>query len=311
MLGMCKNAGKTTAMNRLIRELAEAGKAPAITSIGRDGEMQDLVTGTEKPPIYMRAGMLAATAARLLPLCDVSREILSATGLYTSLGEVIIFRARSDGFVQLAGPGIVDHMKQLKEELVALGASPVLIDGALSRLSLLAGARDGVCILSTGASLDRDMEQVVGETAHVAALLALPEMKAPGEAAGKLTLFRPGEAGTLVTDLGRIKRGGDRDILLAEGAFTRSQAQQLWKGYTPKEGLTLLARDASCLMMGREAYDALKKRGVTFGVLQGTRLGAVTINPVSAGGWYFEPDIFMEKMQAAVDVPVMNVNTYD
>ena len=78
MLGMCKNAGKTTALNRLIRELGEAGvPAAALTSIGRDGEATDLVTGTEKPPIYMREGMLAATAEQLLPLCDVSREILA------------------------------------------------------------------------------------------------------------------------------------------------------------------------------------------------------------------------------------------
>ena len=166
MLGMCKNAGKTTALCRLIAELNETDRAPlAITSIGRDGESTDLVTGTEKPPIYMFEGMLAATAKELLALSDVSREILMTTGLHTSLGEVVIFRARSDGFVQLAGPGIVDHMKQLREELTRFGGKTVLIDGALSRLSLLAGAEGGVCVLSTGASLDRDMEKVVADTA--------------------------------------------------------------------------------------------------------------------------------------------------
>ena len=111
MLGMCKNAGKTTALNRLIRESAEAGlRRLGLTSIGRDGEGRDLVTGTDKPPIWLYEGMLAATAEQLLPLCDVSREILASTGLYTSLGEVILFRAKSDGFVQLAGPAIVEQM---------------------------------------------------------------------------------------------------------------------------------------------------------------------------------------------------------
>ena len=33
----------------------------------------------------------------------------------------------------------------------------------------------------------------------------------------------------------------------------------------------------------------------------------VTVNPVSAYGWKFDKDEFREKMQAAVDVPVMNV----
>ncbi len=37
MLGMCKNAGKTTAMNALIRDYPERGVL-CVTSIGRDGE---------------------------------------------------------------------------------------------------------------------------------------------------------------------------------------------------------------------------------------------------------------------------------
>lgn len=308
MLGMCKNAGKTTAMNRLIRELAAAGQGPvALTSIGRDGEATDLVTGTYKPPIYMREGMLAATAEQLLSFCDVSREILAATGLYTSLGEVIVFRARSDGFVQLAGPGIVDHMKQLREELTRFGGKTVLIDGALSRLSLLAGAEGGVCVLSTGASLDRDMEKVVADTAYVVSLLTLEPGKAPGQALSKLTLFAEEGTGAAVLDIGTLKRSGGAEILLAEGAFTESQGRRLLQAHCPKEGLTLLARDASCLMLKRETWEALRLRGMEFKLLQPTSLAAVTVNPVSAGGWQFDGAAFQEKMQGAVPVPVLDV----
>ena len=308
MLGMCKNAGKTTAMNRLIRELAAAGQGPvALTSIGRDGEATDLVTGTYKPPIYMREGMLAATAEQLLSFCDVSREILAATGLYTSLGEVIVFRARSDGFVQLAGPGIVDHMKQLREELTRFGGKTVLIDGALSRLSLLAGASKGVCLLSSGASLDRDMEKVVADTAYVASLLTLEQGKAPGPAIGKLTLFAEEGTGEAVSDIAALKRSGGAETLLAEGAFTESQGRRLLQAHCPKVGLTLLVRDASCLMLKRETWEALRLRGMEYRVLQPTRLAAVTVNPFSAGGWQFDSAAFKEKMQAAVPVPVLDV----
>ena len=45
VIGLCKNAGKTTTMCRLIRELE--GTPIALTSVGRDGETTDLVTGTE------------------------------------------------------------------------------------------------------------------------------------------------------------------------------------------------------------------------------------------------------------------------
>ena len=52
VIGMCKNAGKTTAMNALIRENGKHGGTLGLTSIGRDGESVDVVTKTHKPGIY-------------------------------------------------------------------------------------------------------------------------------------------------------------------------------------------------------------------------------------------------------------------
>ena len=105
IIGMCKNAGKTTVLNRIIREMADSGCTLGLTSIGRDGESKDLVTGTQKPGIYVREGTLVATASELiLRHCDVTREMLAATGISTPMGDVVILRARSDGNIQLAGP---------------------------------------------------------------------------------------------------------------------------------------------------------------------------------------------------------------
>ena len=52
VIGLCKNAGKTTAMRRLMAELGE--ECLGLTSVGRDGECTDLVTGTEKPDLYLK-----------------------------------------------------------------------------------------------------------------------------------------------------------------------------------------------------------------------------------------------------------------
>ena len=284
LLGMCKNAGKTTALNALIRAHGRRGKGVlGLSSIGRDGERQDLVTGTEKPPIYLQEGMLAATAADLLPLSDISREILMATGLYTSMGEVIIFRARSDGFVQIAGPGIVADMGRLKDMLRQLGAEIVLVDGALSRFSPLAGMKEGRLILSTGASLDRDMERVIRETAFAARRLSLPQRSAE----------------ELMEEA--------KNPLMIGGAFTDSMALSLLRNLSREKVDAIHLRDASCLLIKRESYEALSARGVAFYVAEGSHLAAVTVNPVSAGGWTFPAEEFKEKMQAAVTVPVLNV----
>ena len=337
LLGTCKNAGKTTAMNRLIRELAEAGgPVAALTSIGRDGESRDLVTGTDKPPIYLYEGMLAATAAGLLPVCDASREILRTTGIHTSLGEVVIFRARSDGFVQLAGPGIVEQLAPLRAMLTELGTGIVLIDGALSRRSPAAGVKDGACILSTGASLDRDLETVVAETAYAARLLTLPQTPAPGPEAGRLTLFRAcrhplsadgraaqgsrpygaeGETASLTGTgfpdfpalLDALRRERGPATVLLSGALTETQAKALLRSGAAREGLTLLCGGGSQLLLRRETFEALRFRGVRFAVRSTTRLAAVTVNPVSAGGWRFDPEAFRERMQAALPgIPVVD-----
>lgn len=314
LLGMCKNAGKTTALNRLIREYAALGRPIALTSIGRDGEQRDLVSGTEKPPIYMYRGMLAATAEKLLDLSDVSREILALCDVHTPLGRVVIFRARSEGFVQLAGPSIVEQMQQLRQQLCDMGAETVLIDGALSRRSPAAGALDGACILSTGASLDRNMDQVVEKTAFVCRVLTLPERAAPGTALGRFTLFQGGEAVETAEDapaLGRALKANRAEQVLFSGAFTESMAQSLLRAGADLEGLAFTGEDSSRFLLRQESFQKLEKMGLQFSVLRGSYLAAVTVNPVSAGGWRFDPAAFLKKMGKAAPVPVLDVGRYD
>ena len=86
IIGLCKNAGKTTAMCRLIEELS--GEVLAMTSVGRDGERTDVVTGTEKPEIWVPEGTLFATARGMLPLCDTTLQVEGVTDVMTPLGAV-------------------------------------------------------------------------------------------------------------------------------------------------------------------------------------------------------------------------------
>ena len=211
--------------------------------------------------------------------------------------------------MQLAGPAIVEQLEPLKRILRGLGAGRLLIDGALFRRSPAAAAKGGAVVLSAGASLDRSMERVIAETAFTARILSLPQMAAPGEAAGRFTLFGKDGAGISAESPDALRRGGGEETLLIGGAFTESQAKALLRSPVRKEGLTLLARDAGCLMLQRETYGALTERGARFALRQTARLAAVTVNPVSAGGWSFPAEEFRERMQEAVCVPVLNVMT--
>ncbi len=299
LAGMCKNAGKTTALNALIQGAGARGVSLALTSIGRDGEREDLITGTNKPPIYLTGGTLFATARGLLPKCDATAEILDMTGIHTPLGEVAILRALSDGFVELAGPSMTEQIVSLTEKLKIFGAEKVLIDGALFRRSLCAPEAAEAVILSTGASYGPDMEKTAADTAFVAELLTLPESGPWPHMAG-----RRFARGDLYDDLPAALEG-QGEALYVSGAFTDAMASQLLRRKAiPRE---VNVEDGTRLLLSRESYEKLRTRGVAFRVRRQNKLIAVTVNPFSAYGAPYDPAAFQRLVESRVNVPVVNV----
>lgn len=288
IVGMCKNAGKTTVLNRILSE--SRGRVLGLTSIGRDGESTDVVTGTEKPGIYVPAGTLIATAKDMLALSDVTQEIVYTTGIPTPLGEVVLVRARSDGNVQLAGPSITSQLKTVSDLFFSLGAGQTIVDGALGRKSL--GARalaDGV-ILCTGASYDMRMEKVVSDTANVFRIMDLPKAETV-----------PQEREKPLAEI--LKETGEA---LIPGALTDSAVVPLLKSGVLKNA-RLVVKDPSKVLLSPDTLDKLAIRSVALETVEAAEVLCVTVNPVSAYGWKFDPDAFKNAMQAAVPVPVINV----
>ena len=299
LAGMCKNAGKTTALNALIHGARVRGVSLALTSIGRDGEREDLVTGTYKPPIYVTGGTLFATSRGLLPKCDVTGEILALTGMHTPLGEVAILRALSDGFVELAGPSMTDQIVSLTDQLKGFGARKVLIDGALFRRSLCAPeAAEGV-ILSTGGSYGPDMEKTAADTAFVAELLTLPESGPWPDLRGHRFVRED-----LYDDFAQALEG-DGEELYITGAFTDAMAAQLLRRKAIPH--TVHVEDGTRLLLSRESYEKLRARGVVFRVRRKNELVAITVNPFSAYGAPYDAEAFLRLMESKVNVPVINV----
>ncbi|MEG0391915.1 MAG: hypothetical protein RR626_04060, partial [Anaerovoracaceae bacterium] len=76
IVGMAKNAGKTTALNYLIEEAMDEGMILGITSTGRDGESTDVVTGTDKPKVFLDVGTIVSVPRQLYDLADAGLELL-------------------------------------------------------------------------------------------------------------------------------------------------------------------------------------------------------------------------------------------
>ena len=289
IVGMCKNAGKTTMLNWL---LAHTGRRQilGLTSIGRDGESTDVVTGTEKPSIFVPAGTLIATAKDMLRLGDVTKEILMTTGIPTPLGEVVIMRARSDGYVQLAGPSITAQLREVSRMFFELGATQSIIDGALGRKSL--GARnvaDGI-VLCTGASYNMSMDKVIEDTANFCRLMDLPKADTlPPEATDGLEAC--------------LKEHGEAYIA---GALTDTMVIPLLRSGLLRSSRLVVA-DPSKVLLKPDTLDKLAVRDVTLQTKDAARTLCVTVNPVSAYGWKFDKDEFIDRMRQSVKVPVINV----
>ena len=289
IVGMCKNAGKTTMLNWL---LAHTGRQQVLglTSIGRDGESTDVVTGTEKPSIFVPAGTLIATAKDMLRLGDVTKEILITTGIPTPLGEVVVMRARSDGYVQLAGPSITAQLREVSRMFFELGATQSIIDGALGRKSL--GARnvaDGI-VLCTGASYNMSMDKVIEDTANFCRLMDLPKADTlPPEATDGLEAC--------------LKEHGEAYIA---GALTDTMVIPLLRSGLLRSSRLVVA-DPSKVLLKPDTLDKLAVRDVTLQTKDAARTLCVTVNPVSAYGWKFDKDEFIDRMRQSVKVPVINV----
>lgn len=289
IVGMCKNAGKTTMLNWLLAHSGR-GRVLGLTSIGRDGESTDVVTGTEKPSIFVPAGTLIATAKDMLWLGDVTKEILVSTGIPTPLGEVIIMRARSDGYVQLAGPSITTQLKSVSQTFFDLGAEQSIIDGALGRKSL--GARqvaEGI-VLCTGASYHMRMEKVIADTVSIYRIMNLPKAQTvPAAPEGTLEQCLKEQGEALVT-----------------GALTDSMVLPLLRAGVLRKNRLVIA-DPSKVLLSPDTLDKMQLREVRLETAEAARTLCITVNPVSAYGWKFDKDEFRARLQEAVDVPVINV----
>ncbi len=334
-IGMCKNAGQTTALNRMIEELHRAGEAAALTSVGRDGESSDLVTNTVKPGIYIYRGTLLATAAKLLKYCDITKEILYTTGIHTPLGEIVVLRALSDGFVQAAGPSLTSQMAEVEALFRKEQNGRILIDGALERKSISARKVSESCILCTGASYHKDMAKVVRDTAFTCRILTLPQAEVvwPGtdikskflpvggdgrimipetpvkpeevwqnrnQAAGRGELQQADEIGQ---GIGRAAP----EAFFVQGGLTDSMVRPLLTGNTDLRGRRLILKDGSRILLSPETFEKLEQKGLSFAVEESTRLLAVTVNPFSAYGFHFDGKRFLEEMRRAVPIPVLDV----
>jgi hypothetical protein len=322
IIGMNKNVGKTTTLNHILKE-ARGSLSLGLTSIGRDGEEIDRVTATEKPKIYIERGTVLATAKQCLFNSDITREIIKTTGIHTPMGEVIICRAISDGYVDLGGPSLNTYLANIREELLSLNCDLVIIDGALSRKTFASPAITEATILSTGAALSRSMRKVIDETKHTVELLSLPREEDENISKLSKKIINEGRIGLIYKDntyktldvltaleaSKEIVEALDKTVtnVVIKGVITDKLIENIMKSTTLYKNVTFLVEDGTKVFLTSDTLYKFQKQGGVIRVMDKINIVCVTSNPKSPYGYEFPKDKFLTELRNVLTVPVFDV----
>lgn len=325
IVGISKNAGKTVTMNRIMEEAAEADINLGLISTGRDGERVDVLTNTDKPPVYARRGTIITSVERSLTHSredgQASIELLEVTKHHTPMGKVILGKVLEEGYVEISGPRSSATIKQMCELMDAAGAELILVDGSLDRRASAAPLVSEGTVLAAGAAYSRSMEAVAEKTKHIVDLYSIAKADesiwdiAHEAIKNKQTLIIDEDGCcSIVSTQTSLHCGAEIAEQLTEssryvvlcGSATIDTLKDI--AVSKKSKLQVIVKDATRIFLDGNQLFMLNKMNIELRVTEAINIIAITTNPYSPEGYYFDPEEFLNFMKAAIpQVPVFDV----
>jgi hypothetical protein len=327
VVGLAKNTGKTETLTAILRELQDRGARVGVTSVGRDGEERDVIDiRIEKPRVELAAGSLVATTDALLRASALAHEPLGDTGVRTPLGRVLIARLRATGTIEVAGPSAAQDVRAVCDAMLEHGAEQVLIDGAIDRRAASSPAVSDGLVMSTGAALHDEIEQVVARTKDAVDLVRLPEVAdervraiatthrssvlvgEPGGDMQPLALHPRFALTSTPQDVAALLRSNpEATRLIVRGALCEPFLENLLRAARGHE-LEVVVADATKVFLTDHGCGWYSRQGIALRVLRRTELLALTVNPVAPQSHSFHSPRLRALLEAAIpDVPVLDV----
>ncbi len=328
LVGLAKNTGKTEALAALLRELEQSGRRVGVTSVGRDGEEHDVIDARiDKPAVQLSAGSLVATTDALLRASELSHELLEQTDIRTPLGTVVIARIGRPGSIEVAGPSAAAGVRAVSDAMLAHGAEQVLIDGAVDRRAASSPLVADALVMSTGAVLSGQLEEVVERTRQAVELVRLEALAEDGAAERAAEVIAEGASALLGED-GEAAALPPRFVLTAESeeitAALEANPQatrMVVEGALPEEflvkltsvlhrrrrELTAVVADSTRVFVSQHGPDWYARQGLRLAVLHPIELRALTVNPVAPRSHSFDSG----ELRAALEGAIADVEIFD
>ncbi|MBA4494059.1 hypothetical protein ACFO25_11090 [Paenactinomyces guangxiensis] len=319
VVGLSKNAGKTTVLNAMIRELYPRISL-GLASIGIDGEERDAWSGRNKPPVYVPEGVCVATAGPLLDLQPGHWEVLLATGVHTLMGEVFIARCRRANQVKLAGVNSSEGVARIKRGFqMAGGVQLTLLDGAYDRQTTASPYVTDAALVVAGASLSSSLQGVLQKMEEWFHLFTRPvcredQLSRLGRRAiEERSIFAIVNEKVEKLPFATLLQMARNEAAIAKnwqavavpGALTDRMLHELME---KKAALTIVVPDATHLFLSLPAVRRFYQMGGDLQVCRNIHLLGVAVNPVSPEGFSFPPAEMKQKVaKICAPLPVIDV----
>jgi len=325
LMGLAKNTGKTVALKKIISELNSSGKIFAVTSTGFDGEDNDSINYLiEKPKIFIPEGNFIASTDTLLKPDIKKIKIISETDFNTPLGHVLIVKVIEKGEFKIAGPSTVNGMTKLIKMIENPEIDKILIDGAINRKAMSSPVVSDGFVLSTGAVLNYDIEEVIKETKNFVKLFSIPaddnpRVKVISESYTSDVII--GNEDKIVkfdniSALNNIKIileniTDDMDFIIIRTSVTDNLINEIISKRKGKY-FKVIVCDSMKLFTNPSNIRKYEKKGVSIKVLYPSSLLAITINPIAPLSHNFDSDYFLGRLKEAIPtIPVIDVMAGD
>ena len=319
--GLEKNTGKTETLNYIINNLKDRNKTVALTSIGVDGESIDSVTNTHKPDITVYENMLFVTSEKHYRERRVTSEIVDVSDISTSLGRLVVARAKDTGKIKLSGPADTGSLKNIISHLSTFGAEITIVDGALSRLSLASPTVTDALVLATGAALSANISELVRKTKYVYDLTQLPAVSKSLKdvlspiSSGIKALKSLTSKSEDVIDLGIdsvFSLNGTQNIfkhgkiIYIPGAVS-DKVLSMFKTQKNIDKSIIIINDFTKVFAKAETFYSFIKQQGKIMVLNKPNLIAITINPLSPAGYMLNSKDLKHELTKQIDVAIHNI----
>ncbi|MEW6663221.1 MAG: hypothetical protein ACOY9Y_15395 [Bacillota bacterium] len=255
---------------------------------------------------------------------------MARSDISTPLGRVIYGQVISEGLVVVAGPNKSRELRQVLQRLADLGASLILVDGALNRIAPM--VETTVIILATGAAKETNIEKLVLETNSINKIFSLPRMNLKHSLENTIILNEDLSAvlaegppslldkGTLRDLLASCPHGAGA-VLVLPGIISLNCMEELLP-YVNIKLSSIIFRDPVKVMVTDDVVlvanfiDQVEAKGGQVGYLCPLKLIAVTVNPfypryryehADYQPAYVDADHLRQVMAQALSVPVYDI----